>query len=103
MAKEVDRGLENREIVLSVLMEVLEKGAFIHQVLNQALYKYQYLSKADRGFITRTAEGTIEYLLQIDEVINRYSKTRTNRMKAVPCFCPGFCGFWKFWYPWTSP
>ena len=37
MAKTVDRGLENREIVLDVLMEVLEKGAFIHQVLGQAL------------------------------------------------------------------
>ena len=79
MAKAADRGLENREIVLDILMEVLEQGKFIHLVLNQALYKYQYLEKADRAFITRMAEGTTEYLIQLDYVINRYSKTKTDK------------------------
>ena len=83
MAKKIDRGLENREIVLDVLMEVLERGNFGHLVLNQALKKYQYLEKADRAFITRAAEGTLDYLIQIDDVINRYSKTSTQKMKPV--------------------
>ena len=83
MAKAADRGLENREIVLDILNEVLEKGNFIHLVLNQALSKYQYLDKADRAFITRTAEGTLEYLIQIDHVINLYSKTKTDKMKPL--------------------
>ena len=60
MAKTTDRGLENREIALDILMEVLEKGNFIHLVLGQALQKYQYLEKQDRAFITRLAEGTAE-------------------------------------------
>ena len=81
MAKTLDRGLENREIVLDILTEVLEQGAFVHLVLNQALQKYQYLGKADRSFITRAVEGTLEYLIQIDEVINRYSKTKIYKMK----------------------
>ena len=81
MAKTLDRGLGNREIVLDILTEVLEQGAFVHLVLNQALQKYQYLGKADRSFITRAVEGTLEYLIQIDEVINRYSKTKINKMK----------------------
>ena len=38
MARTADRGLENREIVLDILMEVLENGAYIHQILGQALY-----------------------------------------------------------------
>ncbi|MGN0373121.1 MAG: 16S rRNA (cytosine(967)-C(5))-methyltransferase RsmB [Enterocloster sp.] len=83
MAAVTDRGLENREIVLDILTEVLEKGSFVHLVLNQALYKYQYLSKADRAFITRAAEGTLEYRLQIDYVINLYSKTKTEKMKPL--------------------
>ena len=33
MAKAIDRGLENREIVLGVLTEVLDKGNFVHLVL----------------------------------------------------------------------
>ena len=83
MAKRTDRGLENREIVLDILMEVLERGSFVHMVLNQALDKYQYLDKADRAFITRLTEGTLEYLIQIDAIINQYSKTKTQKMKPV--------------------
>ena len=59
MAKISDRGLENREIVLDILTEVLERGSFVHLVLNQALQKYQYLDKPDRAFITRVTEGTL--------------------------------------------
>lgn len=83
MAKTVDRGLENREIVLDILIQVLEKGNFVHLVLNQALGKYQYLDKQDRAFITRVSEGTLEYLLQIDYVISRYSKTGITKMKPL--------------------
>ena len=83
MAKISDRGLENREIVLDILTEVLERGSFVHLVLNQALQKYQYLDKPDRAFITRVTEGTLEYLLQIDHIINRYSKTKTEKMKPL--------------------
>ena len=83
MAKAIDRGLENREIVLGVLTEVLDKGNFVHLVLNQALSKYQYLEKPDRAFITRVTEGTLEYLLQIDFIINSYSKTKTEKMKPL--------------------
>ena len=83
MAKISDRGLENREIVLDILTEVLERGSFVHLVLNQALQRYQYLDKPDRAFITRVTEGTLEYLLQIDHIINRYSKTKTEKMKPL--------------------
>lgn len=83
MAKPTDRGLENREIVLDILTEVLEKGSFVHLVLNQALRKYQYLEKQDRAFITRVTEGTLEYLIQIDYIINKYSKTGTGKMKPL--------------------
>ena len=83
MAKAIDRGLENREIVLGVLTEVLDKGNFVDLGLNQALSKYQYLEKPDRAFITRVTEGTLEYLLQIDFIINSYSKTKTEKMKPL--------------------
>ena len=81
MAKMTDRGLENREIILDILTEVLEKGSFVHLVLSQALYKYQYLDKSDRAFITRVTEGTLEYLIQLDYVIDQFSKTKTGKMK----------------------
>lgn len=83
MAGNPDRGMENRGIVLDILSEVLDKGSFVHLVLNQALQKYQYLDKSDRAFITRVTEGTLEYLLQIDHIINKYSKTKTDKMKPL--------------------
>lgn len=77
------KSVTEREIVLDILMEVLEKDQFIHLVLRQALTKYQYMEKQERAFITRVSEGTLEYLLQIDEVLNRYSKTPVKKMKPL--------------------
>lgn len=72
-----------RELTLDVLYEILEKGGYSHVVLNQALSKYQYLEKQDRAFVTRVTEGTLEYLLQIDYILNQFSKTRTEQMKPL--------------------
>lgn len=73
----------SREIVLDILLEIQEKGSLSHQVLNQALEKYRYLEKQDRAFITRAVEGTLEYELQIDHVIDRFSKVRVEKMKPL--------------------
>ena len=79
MTKDTD----SREIVLDVLMEILERLEYSHLVLRQALNKYQYLDKAERSFITRTVEGTVEYLIQIDYVIDFFSSTKVKKMKPV--------------------
>ena len=72
-----------RELSLDILMEILERGALSHVVLNQALTKYQYLDKQDRAFITRVVEGSLEYQIQIDYVIDRYSRTKVQKMKPL--------------------
>ncbi len=75
--------VNTREIVLDILFEINEKGAFSHQVLKQALQKYQYLDKRDRAFITIVTEGTMENLIQIDFIINQFSKVKTGKMKPL--------------------
>lgn len=72
-----------RAVILDILMEVLEKGKLSHLVLKSALEKYQYLEKQDRAFITRVSEGTMERLIQIDDVIDRYSNVKVKKMKPV--------------------
>ncbi len=72
-----------RELCLEILTEVLEKGGYTHVVLHQALSKYQYLEKQDRAFITRVVQGTVEYRLTIDAVIDRCSKVKTPKLKPV--------------------
>ena len=61
----------SREIILDILIEILEQGSYSHVVLRQALEKYQYLEKQERAFITRVSEGTVEYCLTIDAVLDQ--------------------------------
>lgn len=74
---------KSREIALDILLEVLERDGFVHQVLRQALEKYQYLSKQDRSLVTRIVNGTVEYRLTIDAVIDCCSTVRTGKLKPV--------------------
>jgi len=79
MTKETD----SREIALDILLEILERGGYSHIILLQALNKYQYLDKSERAFISRIVEGTVEYLLQIDYIIDSFSNTKVSKMKPV--------------------
>ena len=77
------KDMDSREIALDILMEILERGNYSHLVLRQALNKYQYLDKMERSFISRISDGTVEYLLQIDYVINSFSSVKVKKMKPV--------------------
>ena len=79
MTKETD----SREISLDILLEILEQGGYSHIILRQALNKYQYLDKSERAFISRIVEGSVEYLLQIDYIIDSFSNTKVSKMKPV--------------------
>lgn len=74
---------ESRGIALDILLEILEKGGYSHVILRQALEKYQYLEKQDRAFITRVVEGTIEYKLTIDAMLDQCSKVKVEKMKPL--------------------
>ena len=73
--------INSRERIADILTEILEKGAYSHVILRQALDKYQFLDKTERAFITRTTDGTLEHLLSIDAILNRYAKTKVEKMK----------------------
>lgn len=75
------KAINERELCLDVVIEVVEHGEYIHQVLNTVLNKYLYLDKRERSFIARVSEGTVEYLVQLDWIINRFSKTKVKAMK----------------------
>lgn len=76
-------GINIREIAMEALMEILEKGNLSHLVLSQVLNKYQYLEKQDRAFLSRLVEGTIERMLTLDYVIDRFSSIKVKKMKPV--------------------
>ena len=75
--------VNEREIVLEVLLEITEKGQFSHIILRDVLWKYQYLEKRERAFITRLIEGTLEHMIEIDYILDRFSKVKVKKMKPV--------------------
>ncbi|MEG0214812.1 MAG: 16S rRNA (cytosine(967)-C(5))-methyltransferase RsmB [Hungatella sp.] len=77
------KSADGRELVLDILLEIIEKDGYSHVVLHQALSKYQYLDKSERAFISRVTTGTLEYLIQIDYILNQYSKIKVHKMKPL--------------------
>lgn len=72
-----------RELVLETLLLINRDGEYSHIALGQVLGKYQYLSKKDRAFLTRTVEGTLERMIEIDAIISQFSSVKINKMKPV--------------------
>lgn len=72
-----------RELVLDILIEVNEKDQYSHLVIRSVLDKYQYLDKKERAFLTRLAEGTIEHQIEMDYMIDSFSKVKVRKMKPL--------------------
>ncbi len=71
-----------RNIVLELLL-LVDKGAKSHIVLKEELDKRSDLDKQQRAFATRLFQGTLERRIEIDYIINQFSKTPVNKMKPV--------------------
>lgn len=77
------KSINSREIVVGILSEVFEKNRFSHIVINEALKKVQDLNKQERSFINKLAEGTIEKTIELDFIINKFSKIKVEKMKPL--------------------
>lgn len=75
--------VNTRRLALDVLVEVTEHGAYSNQVLRAVLEKYQYMEKYERAFLTRLVEGTIQHMIELDYVIDQFSKVKVKKMKPV--------------------
>nr|WP_294677514.1 16S rRNA (cytosine(967)-C(5))-methyltransferase RsmB [uncultured Blautia sp.] len=74
-------GVNARELILEILLQIEEEGEHSHIAIRNALSKHQFLPKQERSFITRVCEGTLEYRIYIDYVINSFSKVTVDKMK----------------------
>ena len=77
------KAANEREIVLETLLEITENGQFSHIILRDVLNKYQYLEKRERAFITRVVDGTLEHLIEIDYILDQFSKVKVKKMKRL--------------------
>ena len=76
-------GINTREMILEILLQINEEGEHSHIAIRNALSKYQFLPKQERAFITRVCEGTQENQIKIDYMINQFSKIKVEKMKPV--------------------
>ena len=83
MTKNVSCNVNSRNVVLTML-EKTENGEKSHIVLKNTLDGYQNIDKQTRAFITRLFQGTLERQIELDYIINSYSKTKTEKiLKAI--------------------
>jgi 16S rRNA (cytosine967-C5)-methyltransferase len=72
-----------REIVLSILMEYDKGDTRKKSLLKDTLDKYDYLETRDKAFIKRVTDGCLERNIQIDYVIDSFSKTPVKKMQPL--------------------
>ena len=79
----MNQQVNTRSVILDILLEINEKDRFTHEVLSEALRKYQYLSKEDRAFISHVVRGTVEYRITLDYIVEKISTNPVGKMKPV--------------------
>lgn len=76
-------GINVREVVLDILLELSGQTEYSNVLIGAALDKYDYLDSKEKAFIKRVSEGTIERRIQLDYVLDQYSKTPVMKMKPL--------------------
>ena len=72
-----------RELILDILIQITRGGEYSHIALKNALDQYQYLEKQERAFIARVVNGTLERMIELDYIIDQFSKVKVSKMKPV--------------------
>ena len=76
-------GINDRELVLDMLLSVERREAYSHRLIKDVLTKYDYLSGQEKAFIKRLFEGTIERQIELDYHLDKISSTPTGKMKPL--------------------
>lgn len=71
-----------RNLVLDMLLEI-DRGAKSHIILKNTLDSHNELNKQETAFITRLYQGILERRIELDYIIDQFSKTKVNKMKPV--------------------
>lgn len=72
-----------REIILSILMEYDKSDTRKKSLIKDTLTKYDYLETRDKAFIKRVTDGCLERNIQIDYVLDSFSKTPVKKMQPL--------------------
>ncbi len=68
-------------MAVDMLLEITEQNKYSHLVIRDVLNKYNYMDGRDKDFLKRITEGTLERRIQIDYVLDQFSKVPVSKMK----------------------
>lgn len=75
--------MNTRELILDLLLELAKSDMYSNVLIRAVLEKYDYLDGKEKAFIKRVSEGTIEYRIQIDYILDQFSKVPVKKMKPL--------------------
>ncbi len=83
MAMETTKKKETtpREKALEILLDMERNGRFSSQALEDGLRMIQFEEKETRAYVSRLVEGTTEYRLQLDRILEQYAKLPMKKQK----------------------
>ena len=81
MAEQRQKKISERDIALDILLDMERSGRLSSQALEDGLRKIQFEKKESRAFVSRLVEGTTEYRLQLDAVLDHYAKVPVAKQK----------------------
>ena len=71
-----------REVCTEILEDIAVNGSYSNIALKKALKQNGAMPPRDRAFVTENVNGTLRNIIYIDYVINAFSNTKTEKMKA---------------------
>lgn len=75
--------VNEREIILNILMEMDSGKAYRHSLVRDVLNQYDYLDAQQKGMIKRIVDGVTERRITIDYVVDSFSNTPVHKMKPL--------------------
>ena len=72
-----------REIAVFAVIDIVDQNAYNNIVLRKTLGLYPELNSVQKAFITQLVKGTIRNIINLDYIINKFSKTPTKKMKPL--------------------
>ena len=73
--------ISERDTALDILLDMERNGTLSSKALEDGLRKIQFEDKECRAFVSRLVEGTTEYRLLLDAVLDRYARVPVKKQK----------------------
>ena len=75
--------INEREIILDILMEMDSGKPYRHSLVRDVLNQYDYLDTQQKSMIKRVVDGTTERRITIDYILNSISSVSVHKMKPL--------------------